>query len=72
MWGGCAPPPEENADLLDFTPEHTHLLLQGVYGDFPHHNDGSHLNRGVTDNASVVGAISLHIQQAGMPQSLAQ
>ena len=35
--GGDATPPEENADLPGFTPERAHLLLQGVYGDFPHH-----------------------------------
>ena len=29
--GGDATPPEENADLLGFTPERAHLLLQGVY-----------------------------------------
>ena len=45
------PPPEENADLNDFTPERAHLLLRGVYVDYPHNNDGSHLDRGVPDNA---------------------
>ena len=29
--GGDATPPEENANLLGFTPERAHLLLQGVY-----------------------------------------
>ena len=29
-----------------------HLLLQGVYGDSPHHNDGTHLDRGIADNAA--------------------
>ena len=48
--GGTYPPPEENSDLLDFTPECAHLLLQEVYGDLPHHNDRSHLDRGVADN----------------------
>ena len=43
-WGGGATPPEENAELLGFTPECAHLLLQLVYGDFPHHNDGLHLD----------------------------
>ena len=51
-WGGTPPPPEENADLLGFTPERAHLLLQGVYGDFPHHNNGSHLDEGIVDNAA--------------------
>ena len=49
--GGDDNPPEENADLLGFTPECAHLLLQGVYGDFPHHNDGSHLDGGIADDA---------------------
>ena len=31
--GGEVTPPEENADLPDFTPESAHQLLQGVYGD---------------------------------------
>ena len=26
-------------------------MLREVYRDFPHHNDGSHLDRGVADNA---------------------
>ena len=45
------PPPEENADLPGFTPERAHLLLQGVYGDFPHHNNGSHLDGGIVEDA---------------------
>ena len=40
--GGALPPSEENSDLPDFTPERAHLLLREVYGDFPHHNNGSH------------------------------
>ena len=35
--GVCVPPLEENADLPGFHPERAHLLLQKVYGDFPHH-----------------------------------
>ena len=50
--GGDATPPEENADLLGFTPERANLLLQGVYGDFPHHNNGSHLDGGIADDAA--------------------
>ena len=50
-WGGTCPHPEENADLPEFTPERAHLLLQRVYGDFLHHNDGLHLDRGIADNA---------------------
>ena len=38
-------------DLPDFTPELVHLLLQEVYGDFPHHNNGLHLDGGVMENA---------------------
>ena len=51
-WGGGATLPEENSDLPGFTPERAHLLLQGVYGDFPHHNDGSHLDGGIADKAA--------------------
>ena len=40
--GEAVPPPEENADLRGFTPEFAHLLLKGVYGDFPHHNNKLH------------------------------
>ena len=50
--GGDATPPEENEDLLGFTPERVHLLLQEVYGDFLHHNDGSHLDGGIAYNAA--------------------
>ena len=28
----------------------THLLLQVVYGDFPHHNNRLHLDGGIADN----------------------
>ena len=51
-WGGMPPPPEENSDLLIFHPERVHLLLQGVYGYFLHHNDGSHLDGGLADTAA--------------------
>ena len=44
-------PPEENADLPDFTPESAHLLLQGVYGDYPHQNGALHLKGGVVYDA---------------------
>ena len=50
--GGDAPPPEENADLLGFNPERVHLLFQGVYGDFLHHNNRSHLDGGIADDAA--------------------
>ena len=49
--GGDVPPLQENSDHPDFTPECAHLLLQGVYGDFLHHNSGSHLDRRVADAA---------------------
>ena len=49
---GDATPPEENAYLPVFAPESVHLLLQGVYGDFPHHNYGSHLDGGIMDDAA--------------------
>ena len=51
-WGGDATLPEENADLLGFTPERVHLLFQGVYRNFPYHNDGSHLDGGIADDAA--------------------
>ena len=50
--GGDSTPPEENADLLGFTLERAHLFLQGVYGDFPHHNNASHLDGGIADDAA--------------------
>ena len=46
------PYPEKNADLPEFTLEHVHLLLREVYGKLPHHNDGSHLDGGIADNAT--------------------
>ena len=49
--GGDATPPEENAELPGFSPESAHRLLKGVYGDFPHQNDGSHLDGGIADDA---------------------
>ena len=57
--GGDATPPEENSDLLGFHPERAHLLLQGVYGDFPHHNDGTHLDGGARwFSSNLAGGIS--------------
>ena len=50
VWGGGVYPLEENKDFPEFPPERAHLLLQGLYGDLPHHNDGSHLDRGVMDD----------------------
>ena len=48
--GGGLPPPEENIYLPGFTPERALLLLQEVYGDFPHPNNGLHLDGGVADD----------------------
>ena len=50
--GRDATPPEENAYLPGFTPDRAHLFLRGVYGDFRHHNDGSHLDGGIADDAA--------------------
>ena len=50
--GGDATPPKENTDLPVIAPESAHLSLQGVYGDFPHHNGGSHLDGGIADDAA--------------------
>ena len=49
---GDATLPEEIADLPGLTPEPAHLLLQGVYGDFPHHNDRYHLDGGLAGDAA--------------------
>ena len=47
----CPLPPKESANLPDFTLNHAHLLLQEIYRDFLHHNDGLHLDGVVADNA---------------------
>ena len=44
--GGAASSTEEGANLQEFTPDRSHLSLQEVYGDFPYHNDGTHLTGG--------------------------
>ena len=51
VWGWMCPPPEENADLINCTPEPAHLLLKGVSGYFLYHNDGLHLYGGVMYDA---------------------
>ena len=48
--GGNVPPLEENEYLPGFSPERVHLLFQEVYGDFPHHNNRAHLDRGIMDD----------------------
>ena len=50
--GGADPSTEEGAELQDFTPTSLHLLLQVVYEDFLHHNDGTRLTGGVSDDAA--------------------
>ena len=49
---GEPPSTEEDADLQGFTPTRVHLLLQEVYGYFPHQNDGTYLSVGVLDDAT--------------------
>ena len=49
--GWDVPPPEGNTEFPGFTPDRAHLLLQDVYGDFPHHTDGLHLDGVIADNA---------------------
>ena len=70
--GGDATPPEENSDLPGFHPEYSHLLLQGVYGDFPYHNDKSHLDGGIADDAAWQRRWRrmLRNQRAGTPHPL--
>ena len=48
---GGVTPQEENTYLTDSTTECAHLLLQGVYGYFPHHNNGLHLDGEFLDDA---------------------
>ena len=43
---------EEGADLKGFVPAAVDLLLDRVYGDHPHHNDGRHLTGGVDGDAT--------------------
>ena len=49
-WGETCPPTEVNADLPEFTPERAHMLLQEVYGNFQHHNNGEHLVEIIMDD----------------------
>ena len=51
VWGMMCPPLEENRSLPEFTPEHVHLLLRGVYRDFLHHNVRLHVDGGVLENS---------------------
>ena len=45
------PPQEEGTYLPDFTRVRAHLLLQGIYVDYHHHNDRLHLDGGLPDDA---------------------
>ena len=56
--GGDLPPPDENVDLPDFTPDHEHLLLQGLYEEFHIKTMGSTWKEEsrTTLSGSVVGA----------------
>ena len=42
---------DEGTDLQGFTHARAHLSLCEFYGDFPHHNYGTHLARGFPDDA---------------------
>ena len=41
---------EEGADLPGYAPSAADLKLQAVLGDYPHQNDGTHLDGGVRDD----------------------
>jgi hypothetical protein len=43
---------DPGADLPGFEPAPVDQLLDDVYGDWPHHNDGRHLNGGVLEDAA--------------------
>ena len=45
--GRCYPPPRRARKFPDFFPVREHLLLKEVYEEYPHHNNRSHLDRGV-------------------------
>ena len=42
---------EEGSDLQGFLPSQEHQFMVDVYGDNLHHNNGTHLDRGVADDA---------------------
>ena len=48
---GDVPSQKDITDLPDFTSDRGHLLLKGVYRDYPHHNDGTHLCGRFLDNS---------------------
>ena len=41
---------EEGADLPGYVPTAADLKLRSVLGDYPHQNDGTHLNGGIADD----------------------
>ena len=43
--------PEIGADFPDFIPTTADGLLKSVYGDYPHHNPGTHLHGDIDDDA---------------------
>ena len=43
---------EEGADLQGFTPARANLSMREVYGEFPHHNNGTHLAGGFLDHTT--------------------
>ena len=49
--GRCYPPQEERANFPEFVPVREHLLLKGVYVEYPHHINRLHLDRGVLYDA---------------------
>ena len=49
--GGASYSMEEDADLQGSTPARAHLSLWELYGELPHHNDGTRLAGGVPDDA---------------------
>ena len=50
---GEMPPPQRETQTYWDSPQNVRTcFLQGVYGDFPHHNDGSHLDGGIADETA--------------------
>ena len=41
---------EEGADLPDYTPTPPDQKLSSIYGDHIHNNDGTHMDRGISDD----------------------
>ena len=54
------PSHDENTDLPEFPPNRGHLLLKGVYVDYPHHNNWVHLGKESQTMlfGSIVGAMT--------------